>query len=353
MTVISINLLRWNSPWPEIRTCIEAILLSDFCDFELVYMENFNPDCGSLVNQVHEHFGGDSRLRIVTAESNLGYAGGHNRFFAETDTELLMVLNPDAVVHSGFLRNIVKAFHDPRVGAVTGKMIKPCPTSSGERTLDGTGIVLSHNRRGYERGQLEIDRGQYDHQPRIFGVSGTAAVFRKSALEAIKLAGSEYFDTDFFAYWEDMDLSWRLRLRGYECVYVPEAIVEHPRAVGASKGGIWNFPEFVRHHRSFPLKVRQWNWRNHLFAIIKNDYGWFFYRDLPWIALRELAMLMFLICFMPDTLLAVPEFVRLLPKMLSKRRYIMEHIKVDSKARSPVSKAASSSQDVPVGWRGF
>jgi GT2 family glycosyltransferase len=177
-------------------------------------------------------------------------------------------------------------------------------------------------------------------------VSGTAAVYRKSALEEVKLGNSEYFDVDFFAYWEDLDLSWRLRLRGYECVYVPEAIVEHRRAVGASKGGILNFGEFVRHHRSFSLRIRKWNWRNHLFAIIKNDYGWSFYRDLPWIVLRELGMLAFLVCFMPDTLSAIPEFVRLLPAMLSKRRYIMKYVRSNAEAVSLFSQVPARAKAV-------
>src|SRR5271168_1954545 len=103
MITISINLLRWNSPWEEIRSCIQAVLLSKFDGFELIYMENYNTTCASLVDQVRDHFGTDSRLRIVTADRNLAYAGGHNRFFAETDTELLMVLNPDASLHPGFL----------------------------------------------------------------------------------------------------------------------------------------------------------------------------------------------------------------------------------------------------------
>jgi len=299
-----------------------------------------------LVDLVKERFGTDPRLRIVTTESNLGYAGGHNRFFAETNSELVMVLNPDAVLHPSFLKNAVRPFGNPKVGAVTGKMLKPTPEPNGERILDGTGILLSRKRRGYERGQLEIDRGQYDHLPWIFGVSGTAAVYRKSALEEVKLGNSEYFDVDFFAYWEDLDLSWRLRLRGYECVYVPEAIVEHRRAVGASKGGILNFGEFVRHHRSFSLRIRKWNWRNHLFAIIKNDYGWSFYRDLPWIVLRELGMLAFLVCFMPDTLSAIPEFVRLLPAMLSKRRYIMKYVRSNAEAVSLFSQVPARAKAV-------
>lgn len=351
MTAISINLLRWNSPWVEIHACIEAVLASEFVDFELTYMENYNPASASLVNQVRGHFGTDSRLLIVETDSNLGFAGGHNRFFAETDTKLLMVLNPDAILHPEFLTHIVKPFVDPRVGAVTGKMIKPSPNSDGARLLDGTGIILSHSRRGRERGQLEVDHGQYDDQPRVFGVSGTAAVYRKSALELVKLGDSEYFDADFFAYWEDLDLSWRLRLAGYECVYVPEAIVEHGRAVGASKGGILNFREFVRHHRSFSLQVRKWSWRNHLFTIVKNDSGWSFYRDLPWIIMRELGIFAFLLCFMPDTLFAIEDIVRLIPKMLIKRQYILREIKFGSFACDPASISVSRPHAQSAGLR--
>jgi GT2 family glycosyltransferase len=330
MITLSINLLRWNTPWDEIRACITAVLVSDFDEFELIYMENFNADSDSLISEVREFFGEDPRLRIVTTESNLGYAGAHNLFFAETRSELVMVLNPDAIVDHSFLRNIVRVFENPKVAAATGKMVKPARNPGERRILDGTGIIVSRSRRGRERGQLEIDYGQYDLEPRIFGVSGTAAVYRKSALEAIRLGDSEYFDADFFAYWEDLDLSWRLRLRGYECVYVPEAIVEHGRAVGASKGGIHNFREFIRHHRSFPLKVRQWSWRNHLFTILKNDFGWSLCRDLPRIAVRELGMLAFLVCFMPDTLSAVPEFVRLFPRMIRKRKFIQSARRVTS-----------------------
>jgi len=349
MTTISINLLRWNSPWKEICACVQAVLLSEFDDFELIYMENYNPACASLVDQVRDHFGTDLRLRIVTADSNMGFAGGHNRFFAETNTELVMVLNPDAILHPGFLAHVVRPFVDPSVGAVTGKMIKPSRSSNEEKILDGTGIILSHSRRGRERGQHEVDRGQYDHNPRVFGVSGTAAVYRKSALEAVKLGDSEYFDPDFFAYWEDLDLSWRLRLRGYECLYVPEAIVVHGRAVGASKGGVRNFCEFLRHHRSIPLQVRKWSWRNHLFTIIKNDNSWSLYRDLPWIAIRELGMIAFLICFMPDTLSAVPEFFFLLPRMLSKRRDIMKRIKlVGAQGVDPLSLSGAEGPDAIV-----
>jgi GT2 family glycosyltransferase len=322
MTMISINLLRWSTPWEEVQRCVAAVLNSDFQDFKLTYTENPHSSASSLMDEVRRHFGNDDRFHTVRNDSNLGYAGAHNRFFAENDSELLMVLNPDAVIDPLFLQNIIKPFSDPAVGAVTGKMLKPQGSINGERILDGTGLEIYRSRRARERGQLEPDSGQYDDDRIVFGVSGTAAVYRKAALEAIKLGDAEYFDSDFFAYWEDFDLSWRLRLRGFECVYIPKAIAEHGRAAGSSAGGASNFLIFVKHQRSLPLLVRQWNWRNHLFAIIKNDFGWCFYRDLPLIIVREVGMLAFLLFFMPDTLSAIPKTLSLLPRILRKRSLI-------------------------------
>jgi GT2 family glycosyltransferase len=330
MTKISINLLRWSTPWEEVQQCITAVLNSSLQSFELIYTENPHPSAPSLIDKVRQEFGEDNRLRTIRNESNLGYAGAHNQFFAETDSELLMVLNPDAVIDRLFLENIITPFSDPKVGAVTGKMLKPRLPGDGETVLDGTGLEIFRSRRARERGQLETDHGQYDHNPVVFGVSGTAAVYRKTALEAIKIEEMEYFDPDFFAYWEDFDLSWRLRLCGFECVYVPQAIVEHVRAVGVSPGGLYNFGTFVRHHKSFPLWVRKWSWRNHLFAIIKNDFGWCLYRDLPQIVIREIAMLLFIAVFTPDTLLAVPKAIKLLSRMLEKRALIQSSRTIDS-----------------------
>jgi GT2 family glycosyltransferase len=322
MPTISINLLRWSTPWEEVQQCLAAVLKSEFQDFELIYSENPHFSAPSLIDEVQRRFGDDSRVRTIRHDSNLGYAGAHNRFFFESDSELLMVLNPDAVIDPLFLRNAIGPFSDPSVGAVTGKMLKPEASSNGERILDGTGIQIYRSRNARERGQHEPDHGQYDNIQNVFGVSGTAAIYRKSALEAAKLEESEYFDTDFFAYWEDLDLSWRLRLFGFKCIYVPEAIVEHRRAAGLSPGGLQKFSSFVKHQRSFPLTIRQWAWRNHLFAIIKNDSGFCFYRDLPAILLREIGWLGFIFIFVPSTLLSIPSFFKLLPIMVAKRRKI-------------------------------
>jgi GT2 family glycosyltransferase len=331
MSKLAINLLRWSNPWEEIEACIDAVLNSTFQDFRLRYTENPHPTAPSLAEKVSARYGGDARLQIQINDENTGYAGAHNQFFLESDDELLMVLNPDAVLDPDFLQEILTVFENPRAGAATGKMVKPLEHPGQPRVLDGTGIILFRSRRARERGQLDLDHGQFDRFTEVFGVSGTAAVFRKQALEAVKLGVSEYFDDDFFAYWEDFDLSWRLRLAGYTCHYVPGAVVSHARAVGLSPGGPIHLVRYIRHHRAFPVKIRRWSWRNHLLSVVKNDFGWCLVRDLPLIVTREAMTLAFFCLFLPDTLPAVPEFFRLLPSTLRKRRLIQQRRRISSK----------------------
>ncbi len=328
---ISINLIGYNHQPEDIAKCIDAVLAQQYQNFELTFSDNGSKN--GLFESISQKYSGRPNFRAVDNKANLGYAAGHNKFFDETDSELLMVLNPDAILHPGFLENISKAFNDPKVAAATGKMIKPQSepgSNSGELILDGTGVVIGRTRRAQERGQLEVDHGQYDQQRRVFGVSGSAAVYRKSALAQAKVL-NEYFDTDFFMYWEDIDLAWRLRLLGFECVYVPEAVVEHSRVAGKTQRGYKDPIAFAKHHAKFSLNIRRWNWRNHLFMIIKNDFGWNLWKGLPFIILRETAMLGYIVVFEPRTLGAVPVFFRLLPNILKKRKLIQQKRVVSSK----------------------
>ncbi|MEK9181156.1 MAG: glycosyltransferase family 2 protein [Patescibacteria group bacterium] len=349
MPKISINLLGWNHK-EELAPTIEAVLRQTFLDFELIFTDNASSD-GSA-DFVAEHY---PQVKVVGNQKNLGYAGGHNKFFASAVSEFVMVLNPDVRLEPNFLEEALKPFADPRVAAVTGKLLRPplrFPLLDKEgikgEVLDTTGLIVNRARRGRDRGQWEEDRGQYDGQNEVFGSNGAAPIFRLAALEKVKIPFSafsspragddarragegEYYDEDFFAYWEDLDLSWRLKLAGFNCGFAPRAVAYHGRAAGQSRGGYLKIMDFIKHHRKLPPNIKKWNWRNHLFCVIKNDFGWPFWRDLPFILARELAMFMFILIFETRTLSVIPEFLRLLPKMLIKRRYIQKYKQVSSK----------------------
>jgi GT2 family glycosyltransferase len=322
MRSIAINIVRYQQPLLLLCDCIRTALEQDYDNFSITLSENGSSE--SIQDEVLALFGDHPQFRFVDNGSNLGFAGAHNLFISRTDTDLVLPLNPDTAMTPGYLRALSSAFDDERVAAATGKMLRGQPSSDGPRVLDGTGIVVSRGRRGRERGQHETDLHQFDDRRDVFGVSATAAAYRRSALDAIKLSEREYFDEDFFAYWEDLDLSWRLRLAGFSCVYVPSAVIYHARTAAQSKGGYRHPLQFIRHHRQFPTRILRWNWRNQLFCIIKNDFGWHLWRDLPFIVARQLFMLGYILVFEMGTLGAVPEFIRLLPKMWRKRKMIQQ-----------------------------
>jgi len=328
MQKIAVNIVRYNHPFALIRDCIRATLSQDIDNYTVTLTENGSGD--SIEQEALTEFGDNPKFAYWDNGANLGFAGAHNLFISQSEAEIVVPLNPDTKMTPGYLGLLAEVFSDPKVGAATGKMLRFERDADGSFVLDGTGIEVSRARRGRERGQLQVDRRQFDNLRQIFGVSGTAPAYRKSALEKIRLFQREYFDEDFFAYWEDLDLSWRLRLAGYECVYVPDAVIYHSRAVGKSKGGYRHPLEFVRHHHQFPVRILQWNWRNHLFCILKNDFGWSLWRDFPFILCREFLMLCYIVAFERRTLGAMPEFFRLLPAMLRKRRLIKKSRVVNS-----------------------
>jgi GT2 family glycosyltransferase len=91
-------------------------------------------------------------------------------------------------------------------------------------------MVMTRDGRHLDRGADTEDRGQYDEDVEVFGITGALAVFRREALDASRIDG-QVFDEDFFAYREDADLAWRLRGFGYRARYVPKAVAYHRRTV--------------------------------------------------------------------------------------------------------------------------
>jgi GT2 family glycosyltransferase len=165
---------------------------------------------------------------VVLSPTNVGFARAANELIGRTTTPYVLLLNPDAYIGPRYVERLEQAAEaDPAIGSVTGKLVRP--RRDGEiRVLDSTGHVLHRNRVARNRGENEPDRGQYDAAREVFGVCAAAALYRRTMLDDVRV-GTEYFDSTFFTYLEDVDLDWRARLRGWKAWYVPNAIAEHER----------------------------------------------------------------------------------------------------------------------------
>src|SRR5262249_50839389 len=141
------------------------------------------------------------RATLVENGRNLGFCAANNIGLARSRGDYVLFLNADAVLTPAYLEEALREMEaDRAVGMVAGKVLR-----FDRRTIDTAGQRLTRARRIEERGYGEIDRGQYDEPGEVFSVCGAVALYRRAAIDSVTLDG-EFFDEDFFAFWEDLDV---------------------------------------------------------------------------------------------------------------------------------------------------
>lgn len=173
--------------------------------------------------------------RFEALDANLGFAGGMNRAIALSTAPFLLTLNADAQLARDFLAPLVARLEDPRfarVAAVTGRLVRSRPPSASGAPprLDACGMRLSWTWRHFDRGSGELDHGQYGAAERVFGATGAATLWRRTALADGAIA-EQIFDERYHSFREDAELAFRLRERGWEILYEPAAAATHRRRV--------------------------------------------------------------------------------------------------------------------------
>lgn len=208
--------------WEILHRCLVSLESSGDQGYSVYLVDNGSSD-GSpqQARTVHPW------INVISAGSNLGFAGGCNLGIRSTEEEFVVLLNNDTEVEPGWLAELVQAMDfDPRIAAAQPKI----RWLKNKEMLDyagGAGGLMDIYGYPFCRGRLfetlEPDQGQYDHSPAdIFWASGSVAIFRRSALEE-----SGLLDETFFMHMEEIDLCWRLHLLGYRVVAVPKALVCH------------------------------------------------------------------------------------------------------------------------------
>ena len=319
MPTVSVGIVTWNSA-STIAQAIEHARGQRGVETELVIVDNASSDGTREI--VEARTAARERLWLDT---NHGFAAAHNLAIGRTTGEFYLALNPDALLEPDYISTLVTALHrDPSAGSATGKLLRartpnpergtdprnPEPDTLNPDVIDSTGIVMIASQRHLDRGADEVDRGQYDRTEYVFGASGAAALYRRSMLEDVRVAG-EVFDEDFFAYREDADLAWRAQLFGWRCLYVPQAIARHVRRVT---------PE--RRHLLSP-EVNRYSVRNRFLLRLKNQDLLSALRFLLPTAARDLQVVGYVVLRERSSLGGLADVIRLLPRMLTKRRAIM------------------------------
>lgn len=266
------------------------------------------------------------QTRVIDMGYNAGFARAVNAGIDASRGELVFIANQDLFVERDFLETLADFLERrPAAACATGKILRH-DVEAGKNldVIDTTGLVIGRTRRAADRGEGERDVGQFDREEQVFGISGTAMLIRRRALEAIKVEG-EYFDDAFFMYKEDVDLSWRLRQAGWECWYVPSAVAGHARTSRGLGGRSFAsaIRTFHRNEGSKPGQVRLHSMKNQWLMLVKNEDGRNFVRDGAFVIASELAVLAYNVVTAPRIACAsVGGFARAVGPALRKRRVI-------------------------------
>jgi GT2 family glycosyltransferase len=164
---------------------------------------------------------------IIKNSKNLGFAGGVNpglKYCLENGYTHAALLNNDAVADSRWLKQLYNTAIDKSAGIVTSRI------ATTDNHIDSTGDQYTSWGLPYPRGRNEPDSKNYLKTEEVTAASGGASLYSMDMLRQIGL-----FDEDFFAYYEDVDISLRAQLRGWRIYYQPKAKVRHKIGTTSAK----------------------------------------------------------------------------------------------------------------------
>lgn len=229
MKLVSVIVPNWNGK-DSITACLDSLQLQSL-NAHIIVVDNGSAD-GSDELIAREY----PKAELIREPKNLGYAGGVNvgiRRAIELGAEYVAPFNNDAVADKDWLKHLVEFLdQNSGYGMATCKIL-----SQDGKKLDSTGDYYTSWGLPYPRGRGETNINKYDDSTDVFGVSGGASLYRTDMLKKIGL-----FDEKFFAYYEDVDLSFRGQLTGYKAAYVPTSVAYHQ--IGATSGKIKGFTTY-------------------------------------------------------------------------------------------------------------
>ncbi len=219
----------WNAA--DIISACLASLNNQTCPHKVIVVENGSTD--DSINVIKQNF---PEVIILEFSDNAGFAGGVNRgikYALDKSADYIALFNNDAVADKNWLMELVREINtDKNIAIVTGKLMR-----SDKTHFDSTGDFYTIWGLPYPRSRNQLDTGQHDQPEEVFGASGGASLYRPELFKQIGL-----FDEDFFAYYEDVDISFRAQMAGWKVRYAPNAVAYH--SVGGTSSKMGDFARF-------------------------------------------------------------------------------------------------------------
>jgi GT2 family glycosyltransferase len=252
MPTTSIIILAWNSA-AHLPRCLASLEAQTYRDFEVIIVDNGSSDEATLeIETKYPHL----NLRVERLESNLGFATANNIGAKLAGGMFLALLNADAFPESDWLANLVAAGQRHPNAFFSSCLLQ----ADQPARIDGQGDLYHSSGLAWRR-NYDFPSTINPPESEVFSACAAAALYPTEAFLAV---GG--FDEDYFAYHEDVDLGFRLRLRGLQCFYIPEAVVYHVGSASFGKRG--DRAVYLGH-------------RNLVWTFVKNMPGALFWLCLP------------------------------------------------------------------------
>jgi GT2 family glycosyltransferase len=280
---------------------------------DIVVVDNASADS---TREILENFG--DRIRVIANSHNAGFAAAQNQGIRAGRGEWVLTLNPDLLMETDFLAQLVEAGElDSAAGVVCGKLLAIGPGFQplAEPRIDSTGIFFTPALRHFDRGWNQPDNGAYNRPEYVFGACAAAALYRRRMIDDVAVDG-EFFDPDFFAYREDADVAWRAQLLGWRCIYTPAAVGWHVRS--APPGN----------RRSISAIINMHSVKNRFLMRVKNSTPGLYRHCLLPMAARDLVVVGGCLLLEPRSLPAFWKLAKCWGAAWQRRRAIMERRRV-------------------------
>ncbi|MBU3143461.1 glycosyltransferase family 2 protein [Clostridium sp. CF012] len=225
-----------------IKGCLDSLAIQCFQNVEIIIVDNDSQD-GSC-EFISENY---PQIKLLSLKENYGFSKAVNEGIKASNCEYVVLLNNDTEVEEVWLENLVNCIEqDEKIFSCCSKMVR----FSERDKIDDAGDEYTILGWAYKRGDGAV-LNKYNKSERIFSSCAGAAIYRKKLFEEIG-----YFDEDFFAYMEDVDISYRANIQGYKNIYCSEALVYH---IGSATSG--------SKYNSFKVRLAA---RNNIYVFLKN-----------------------------------------------------------------------------------
>ena len=189
-------------------------------------------------------------LTIIQNKKNIGFAAAVNQGIRASKTDYVFLLNNDTELEENCISNLVRCIEtDENIFAVSSKMIQ----FENRDLMDDAGdayTILGWTKKVGNGRSPDL----YNEEREVFSACAGAAIYRRNILNEIG-----HFDENFFAYLEDVDISYRARIHGYKSIYCPEAVVyHHGSGTSGSKHNAFKVKISARNNVYLPYKNMPW-----------------------------------------------------------------------------------------------